>query len=159
MITIPELKAYLQTLGNECLNSDNSRMFNHIEMVVDDSEMANVLQDHEQGMNSLLVGVLPDFAVSGEENNAKWLNLCSFYVLDKTDYSEYDREGFHNIFAQTQLKAREVVYHLLEAKANHEGLFCGFLSWLNEDSISVNPVWRFSDCNGWVISFNFKSRL
>jgi hypothetical protein len=100
---------------------------------------------------------MPDFDMKGDQDNSKWQNMLQFFILDKTDYSEHDRDSFLDIFVQTQSKAQAFVYKLLDDKANHEGVFCGFLSWLKEDSISVKPVWKMNGCNGWTVIINLES--
>jgi hypothetical protein len=102
---------------------------------------------------------MPDYHMKGEEDNSKWENILQFFILDKTDYSEHDRAAFLNIFAETQIKAKAFVYKLLKDKADIDGVFCGFLSWLKEDSISVTPVWKMNECNGWTVTINLESSL
>jgi hypothetical protein len=97
--------------------------------------------------------------MNGVQDNEKWENILQFFILDKTDYSEHDRDGFLKIFVDTQIKAQAFVYKLLEDKANVEGVFCGFLSWLKEDSINVTPVWKMNECNGWTVTINLESSL
>lgn len=140
-------------------DTENQKMFNFFDMVIDDSELSKVLEDRVQEDNTFLISVMPEFYIKGTEDNANWENILQLFVLDKTDYSEHDRDGFRNIFVQTQAKAQAFVNKLLEDKANHKGVFCGFLSWLKEDSISVLPVWKKNGCNGWVISINLDSSL
>ena len=140
-------------------DTENQKMFNFFDMVIDDSELSKVLEERVPEDNTFLISVMPDFAIKGTEDNAKWENSLQFFILDKTDYSEHDRDSFRNIFVQTQAKAQAFVNKLLDDKANHEGIFCGFLSWLKEDSIIVTPVWKKQSCNGWMIEINLDSSL
>ena len=136
----------IATLGDE----NNNKFFKFATMIIDDSELAKVLKERVPEENTFLISVMPDYSMKGEQDNEKWENILQFFILDKTDYSENDHDAFLDIFVQTQIKAQALVYKLLQDKANEDGVFCGFLSWLKEDSISVRPVWKMNGCNGWT---------
>lgn len=159
MLPINRLLEYQAEVCASLLDADNKKLFNFTDMIIDDSELAKVLKDRVRDDNTFLISVMPDYRIKGDEDNAKWENVLQFFILDKTDYSEHDRDGFRNIFVKTQIKAQAFINKLLEDKANHEGVFCGFLSWLKEDSISVQPVWKMNECNGWTVTINLDSSL
>lgn len=154
MLPINRLLEYQSEVCALLLDENDNRLFNFTDMIIDDSELSKVLEERVQEDNTFLISVMPEFYMKGTEDNAKWENVLQFFILDKTDYSEHDRDGFRNIFVQTQTKAQAFVSKLLDDKANHEGGFCGFLSWLKEDSIIVTPVWKKQGCNGWMIEIN-----
>lgn len=147
-----ECKAELMTNENQ-----QKKMFNFTTLIVDDSELSKVLKERTEEDSTYLIGVMPEFAMKGEEDNSEWENILSFLVLDKTDYSEHDRDAYINIFATTQIKAKAFVDKLIDDKANHEGVFCNFLAKLDIGSITVKPVWKKESCNGWIIELNFDS--
>lgn len=159
MLPINRLREYQAEVCAALLDENGKKLFNFHDMIIDNSELAKVLKERVQEDSTFLIAVMPDYAMNGQEDNAKWENILQFFVLDKTDYSEHDRDAFINIFAETQKKAQAFVYKLLEDKANIDGVFCGFLSWLNEDSISVQPVWKMNECNGWTITINLETSL
>ena len=159
MLPINRLLEYQAEVIASLFDEDENKMFNFTDMIIDDSELSKVLEERVSEDNTFLISVMPDFAIKGTEDNAKWENILQFFILDKTDYSEHDRDGFRNIFIQTQAKAQAFVTKLLDDKANHEGVFCGFLSWLKEDSIIVSPVWKKQSCNGWMIEINLETNL
>jgi hypothetical protein len=66
---------------------------------------------------------------------------------------------FQKMFVKTQVKAKAFIDKLIADKQDNQGLFCGFLNWLQEDSISVDPVWKKMDCNGWLIEINLETSL
>jgi hypothetical protein len=65
--------------------------------------------------------------------------MLQFFILDKTDYSEHDRDAFLNIFVKR--KSTRALLINYSDKTNSEGVFCGFIL-VKEDSISVKPVWK-----------------
>ena len=159
MLPINRLKEYQAELCEFLRDENGKKLFNYYDMIIDDSELANVLKERAEEDNTFLISVMPDYIMKGQQDNEKWENILQFFILDKTDYSDNDREAFLDIFVQTQYKASRFVYKLLEDKANVDGVFCGFISWLREDSISVRPVWKMNGCNGWTVTINLDSAL
>jgi hypothetical protein len=158
MLPINRLKEYQAEVCEALRDEENKKLFNFYDMIIDDSELANILEARDSEDNTFLISVMPDYTMKGEQDNEKWENILQFFILDKTDYSE-GRDAFFAIFVKTQIKAQAFVYKLLEDKANKDGVFCGFLSWLKEDSISVRPVWKMNGCNGWTVTINLDSSL
>lgn len=159
MLPINRLREYQAEVAAVLLDENNNRMFNYCDMVIDNSELSKILKERVPEDNTYLIAVMPEFNMKGEQDSAKWENILQFFILDKTDYSEHDRDSYLNIFVQTQAKAQAFVNKLLEDKSNHEGLFCGFLSWLDESSIRVYPVWKKDGCNGWAVEINLDTPL
>lgn len=159
MLPLNRLREYQAEVAAVLFDENNNKMFNYCDMVVDDSELSKILKERVEEDNTFLISVVPEFNMKGEEDQAKWENVLQFFILDKTDYSEHDRDSYLNIFVNTQAKAQAFVEKLLEDKANHEGLFCGFLSWLDENSIRVYPVWKKEQCNGWAVEINLDTPL
>lgn len=154
MLPLNRLREYQAEVAAVLFDDQNNKMFNYCDMVVDDSELSKILEDRGEEDNTFLISIVPSFNMKGEEDKAKWENVLMFFILDKTDYSEHDRDGYLNIFVKTQAKAQVFVEKLLEDKTNLDGMFCGFLSWLDENSIVVNPVWKKNGCNGWSVEIN-----
>lgn len=161
MLLLNRLNEYLAECKASITNNAEVpvKYFNYATMVVDDSELANVLKEREEEDNTYLIAVVPEFNMKGREDSAEWQNMLAFFILDKTDYSENDRDAYLNIFATTQVKAKAFVDKLLEDKSNHSGVFCNFLAKLDESSITVKPVWKKNGCNGWIVELNFDSPL
>ncbi len=155
MIPINRLREYQAECLDLIRDENGKKMFNFADMVVDDSELATILKERIENDNTFLICVLPEFYMKGTEDNTEWKNITEFFILDKTDYSEHDRDSYLNIFATTQLKALAFVEKLIEDKTNMTGSMCGFLQRLNEDSIAVKPVWKKNGCNGWLVELNF----
>jgi hypothetical protein len=159
MLPINRLREYQAEVCVQLLDATGKKLFNFTDMIIDTTELSKVLKERVEEDNTFLISVMPDYDMKGEEDNSKWENMLQFFILDKTDYSEHDRDAFLNIFVKTQIKTRAFVDKLLEDKTNGEGVFCGFLSWLKEDSISVKPVWKMNECNGWTVTINLESAL
>jgi hypothetical protein len=159
MLPINRLREYQVEVIASLFDDEGNKMFNYQDMVVDDSELSKLLKERVKEDNTYLIAVMPSFYMKGDEDRSKWENVLMFYILDKTDYSEHDRDSYLNIFVETQVKAKAFVDKLLRDKTNLEGMFCGFLSWLDENSIAVNPVWKKDGCNGWVVEINLDTPL
>lgn len=159
MLPINRLREYQAEVAAVLLDGNGDKMFNYCDLIIDDSELSKILKERVPEDNTYLIAVMPEFNMKGEEDNTKWENILQFFILDKTDYSDHDRDSYLNIFVQTQAKAQAFVKKLLEDKANHNGLFCGFLSWLDENSIRVYPVWKKDGCNGWAVEINLDTLL
>lgn len=159
MLPLNRLREYQAEVCATLLDEHGQRMFNYANMVVDDSELSKFLGERVPEENTFLIAVVPSFRVKGQEDNAKWDNALLFFILDKTDYSEHDHDSYINIFVQTQKKAQAFIDKLLEDKQNNQSLFCGFLNWLQEDSISIDPVWKKQGCNGWMVEINLETVL
>jgi hypothetical protein len=155
MLPINRLREYQAEVCAQLLDGNGKKLFNYSNLIIDNAELSKFLKDREPEENTFLIAVMPDFQMKGEEDRSKWENILQFFILDKTDYSEHDHDGYIDIFVETQAKAQAFVDKLIEDKSNREGVFCNFLSWLDENSISVRPVNKKDGCNGWVVELNF----
>jgi hypothetical protein len=155
MLPLNRLREYQAEVCAQLLDENGKKLFNYTDMIIDNSELSKLLKERVEEDNTFLIAVMPEFQMKGEEDRSKWENMLQFFILDKTDYSEHDRDGYLNIFVQTQAKAQALVDKLIEDKSNREGVFCNFLSWLDENSIRVSPVWKMDQCNGWMVELNF----
>ncbi|WP_116787617.1 hypothetical protein [Flavobacterium psychrotrophum] len=129
-----------------------------VETVVTAEELAKLLNDHSEEQNILMLCLWPYKKMTGAEDRAMWSNTMGFFFLTKTDYSEFDREGLLQIFDSTELTAKRFVEKLLSDKADNASIFCNALSFLDENSISVDPVKALNGCNGHYVEFTLKTR-
>lgn len=159
MLALNRILEYQAEIVASLVDEGGKKLFNFTDMIIDNSELSKVLKERKAEDNTFLIAVMPDFSMNGQQDKAKWENVLQFFILDKTDYSEHDRDAFLNIFVQTQYKAMRFVYQLLEDKGRSDGVFCGFFTCLKEDSISVTPVWKMNECNGWSVTINLESSL
>lgn len=154
MLPINRIREYQAEVKAQLKDEQDKPLFNYINMIIDKPNLSKLLKEREEEENTYLIAVLPEFRLKGSEDNTKWVNILSFFILNKTDYSEHDQDSFINIFVETQVKAKAFVDKLLFDKANHTGAMCDFLNLLDENSIAVNPVWMMDGCNGWVVEIN-----
>ena len=157
MLPINRLLEYQAEVCATLLDDNTNKLFNYSTMIVDDSELSKVLEERTDEESAFLISVVPSFNLSGAENASKWNNTLLFFILEKTDYSAHDRDTFLDIFTRTQSITQQFVDKLLEDKADNNSLFCGFLSWLNEEYITVDPVWKKQGCNGWMVQINLET--
>lgn len=159
MLPINRLREYQAEVIASLFDEQSNKIFNYAELIINESQLAKILKERKEEDNTFLIAVMPEFNMKGDEDRAKWENILQFFILDKTDYSENDHDEYIDIFVQTQAKAQAFVNKLVDDKANHNGMFCSFLSWLDENSIRVYPVWNMNGCNGWAVEINLDSPL
>ena len=153
MLKIADLKTYAADIMNEI---ESIKSF---ELAVTKFNLSKFMQKHRKDMNMLMLVLIPEHDMTGSEDNARWENTVGFYFLEKTNYSEHDHEGYLSIFERTQQVAKEFVDKLLNDKADNTGLFCGFLAFLDENSISVTPIVAIDGCNGYYLEISMKSNV
>lgn len=153
MLKVSQLRQYTNTV-KDAISEINSAY-----LVVSKDELMKFLQDHNSEQNTMMLSVVPEHDMAGSQDNARWQNTLGFYFLEKTDYSEYDHDGFLSIFERTQAVAEKFVHKLLTDKCDNTGLFCGFLAWLEEDSFTATPVKMLNGCNGYYIQLAMKSNI
>lgn len=154
MLPINRIREYQAEVKATLKDEQDKPIFNYVNMIIDKPNLASILKDLPEEANTYLIAVVPEFRLKGTEDNVKAVNILSFFILNKTDYSEYDHDSFIGIFVETQAKAEAFIKKLLADKANFTGALCHFLQLLDEKSISVNPVWNMDGCNGWVVDIN-----
>jgi hypothetical protein len=155
MLPLNRLREYQAEVCAQLIDEKGKKLFNFSDLIIEDTELSKLLKERVSEDNTFLIAVMPDFDMKGGEDNSKWENILAFFILDKTDYSEHDHDSYINIFIETQIKTQAFVDKLLEDKANRDGIFCNFLSWLDESSIHVKPVVKKDGCNGWMVELNF----
>lgn len=155
MILINRLLEFQAEVCEILRDENNHKIFGYSDMIIDDSELSKILKDRTKDQNTFLISVMPDGGLKGEENSLTCNNALSFFILDKTDYSEFDRDGYRNIFVSTQQKAQMFLNHIIQNKYNS----CGLLNGLKENSINYMPVWKKESCNGWMITLNIDTLL
>ena len=153
MLTITNLKNYCQQVQQAI------PQIKVMHMAVSSDNLVRFMNDHSVDQNTLMVALVPEHSLNGEQDSARWENNVGFYFLEKTDYSQHDNEGFLSIFERTQEIAMEFVRKLVVDKSENTGLFCNFLAFFNENSVQVRPVVALNGCNGYYVEFLFESYL
>ncbi|MFP9100914.1 hypothetical protein ACLI09_17850 [Flavobacterium sp. RHBU_24] len=151
MFTIPQLKQYSQVL------TDTVPAIKKWEIAVTVEELSQIVKDHKKTDNMLLLSLVPHHDVEGDQHDAQYRNVCGFFLLEKTDYKE-GQEKYLEIFERTQQAAADLVARMREDKDSGGGIFCNFLSGLDESSISIDPIKMQDGCNGHYVAVNFKTR-
>ena len=104
-------------------------------------------------MLSLVPGDGPD----GSADAAQYTNTLGFFFLEKTDYSNLKRPEYIAIWTRTQVVVKLFIDKMLMDKADNEGMFCGFLAWLEEGSFSIEPIKALNSCNGYYVELVMKT--
>jgi len=147
MITIQRYREFLLEIKNTITG------INYQTMVVDDSELVSLLKEREDTDNTMLIGVMPDFQLSGQEDASQWTNLLMIMVLQKVTQKDTTDDEYILVYQQTQQIAKEIVYLLLEQKSDNTGI-CEIVDKIVEDSIAIKPVYKKAGCNGWMIEID-----
>jgi len=127
-------------------------------VILDDSELTNFLKELKLSDNSVLIAIMPQFPVQGQDDAIKWNNQLQFMILKKSadrDFKNHDE--YLDMFQETQLLMKQFVEILLSSKTGDNGDICGLLNEMVEQSLLVYPVWRKAQCNGWAVEFDLLS--
>lgn len=151
MIQINKLREFLDETKTEIDE------INFVELVVDDSELEKFMKDQTSDENTMLFAVVPDFNTQGSDDAIKWNNKLLFFVVEKINEQDLDHSEYLDVFDRTQSVMRKFVTSVVEKKSNQELMCCSILREMDESSITVEPVWRKCECNGWVITFDLLS--
>lgn len=127
-------------------------------VVVTKEEISRFMKEHSEEENMLLIGIIPEHDVVGSEDAWETENDLGFYILEKTDYSEYDHDSYLDVFSRTQEAASQFVSFILEQSNNIDSSICGlFANFGNKINIPITPIKGLSGCNGYFIGINFKN--
>ncbi|SFU49153.1 hypothetical protein SAMN05216480_10548 [Pustulibacterium marinum] len=152
MILISDIENYIQNSIDRLLDDEGAKMFNYFQTVLDDSELTKFMKDEFSGeKNTGLFLVIPRYDGSGSEDAFLFQTRLMIFFVDKTDFSEHDHASYIQIFKDVQVKVNAFIDLMIEQKS--DGKYCEVLSFLEERSLSVNPVWKKSGCNGFVMEF------
>lgn len=149
MIDVSKLYDFIKKAKDEILEIKS------VELVVDDSELVNRMESKTSLDNYILLSVVPEFdtSPSRDEDSIMHSNYLMFMVLKKLDYSNFfsqdERIKFWNESQQVMKKFEEF---LIEAKTTGVDGLCPEFQHLDERSIQIQPVWKFAQGNGWMLT-------
>lgn len=126
-------------------------------VVVTKDDIVKFMNDHNESDNMLLIGIVPEHDVSGNEDALLVENDFGFYILAKTDYSEYDHDAFLDIFADTQQAAFDLVNLITEKNTERGSSFCGLFQRLADVAFPITPIKGLNSCNGYFIGVNVET--
>lgn len=152
MIPINRLKEYLVETKAKITE------INYTQLVIDDSQFANIVKEREPEDNCMMIAVLPMHAVTGKQDQEKMINEMLFFFVEKQADKDNNHDDMINVFARTQHVAKKFIDLILEEKAN-ESTICGIMADIIEDSIIVETVWSKTQTHGYMVAFDIKSRL
>jgi len=152
MVTVSQLKAYGAVLQS-AINT-----IGHNKTIVDDSQLVNDLDAITPEHKHLLYLIIPSAKNDGQDDALRKNNNVQFLVLQKTD-DTITHDAFLEIMEQTQQTALAIERHMLLSKTDPSNDGCSFMVWLQESTISIDPIWDYAECNGWTIEFSMKTSL
>lgn len=154
MILIADFEDFLDVAMAELLEEDGyTQMFNYRQTVMDDSELSNFMKDEfTESKNTGIFFVVPGYGGTGSQDNFRLVTGIMLFFVDKTDYSEHDHAGYMAIIKRVQVKVNSFLEFMLYERSS--GSYCQLLSFLDEKSVTVNPVWKRDGCNGWVVQID-----
>src|SRR5690554_4409116 len=126
-------------------------------VVVTKEEISRFMREHDRTDNTLLIGIVPEHDITGTIDNLKMENSLGFYLLDKTDYSDNDQDGFLDIFAKVQETAHELVAFIIDQNENGSSSVCGLFQYLDDVSFPITPIKGLEGCNGYFVGVSFDS--
>ena len=129
------------------------------ELVVNESQLANFVKELSEEDNNILLGIIPEAAMVGDQDSLKWNNALLFFIFKKTSSRDVTHNDFIDIFNETLNCANQLVEILLAEKSGDNGDFCGIANELVEDSIDVQPVWNYFGCNGYLVKISLLTNV
>jgi len=153
MISPLILKAFCNDMQNKI------EAINKNEVVIDDSQLSKFLEALKPNENLFLLGIIPEYVVTGEQDKTKYKNQLMFNILKKTTASNLKHDEFIQILNETVLAAKKFVEILVSEKSGDDGDFCGVANDIIENSIRVYPIWNKAECHGWAIDVDLLSNL
>ena len=122
--------------------------------VVDDSQLSTKISDCRNEDNMLLVGMIPNYGTTGTNADSyRDTTQGMIMILEKTDYSNLTDDEFIDLFERTYQVAKSVRNMLLQLAT--EGCNSSVRN-IFVDSLTIEPVWKKSDCNGYLINFDIE---
>ena len=152
MVTVNQLKAF----GAVLQDAIPAIGFNNT--VVDDSQLVKDLRNITPEHGHILYMVIPSANNEGNDDALRKNNRVQLLLLQKSDKS-ITHEAFLQVMQQTQETALEIERIMLAQKTEPSNAGCTFMVWLQESSISIDPIWNYAECDGWSIEFNMKTRV
>lgn len=128
-------------------------------VVVTKEEISKFMRDHDISDNTLLIGIVPEHDVAGNEDAWMVENDLGFYLLDKTDYSEHDHDSYLDIFAKTQQIAFDFVQLITIRNYDKNSTICGLFQNIDDVSFPITPVKALDGCNGYFVGINFDTHF
>ncbi len=123
-----------------------------IEVLVSDDELVELLTDHKETDNIMLVAVLPNYGGFGEEDNSGIISYLQFFVLEKVGKSNFkNKDEYLAVFNRTLLAATE----FLDAMFNLEVVNCS--SERLQYDFQIRPISHKAKCNGYEIQIDSKA--
>jgi len=153
MINPLALKAFCVDMQNKI------DAINKNEVVIDDSQLVKFLEAFKPNENLFLLGIIPEYIITGDQDKTKYKNQLMFNILKKTTASNVKHDEFIQILNETALAAKRFVEILVSEKSGDDGDFCGIANDILESSIRIYPIWNKAECHGWAIDVDLLSHL
>ena len=122
------------------------------EVLVTDDELVDLLNEHKEAQNIMLIAVLPSYGGFGEEDNSGAISFLQFFILEKVDYKKFkSRDEYIAVFQRTLTAA----VAFLDAMFNLEIVNCS--SEKLQYDFQIRPISRKAGCNGYEIQIDSKA--
>lgn len=152
MITINQIREFVA----ESVSSIDALKKGRVIVTKDD--LNRFVKEHHEDDNFLLLGIVPEHDISGGADAYEMSDDLGFYILAKTNYSEYDYDAYLDIFRDAQTIARDFVDYMFALSLNEENGNCHFLQSLNVNAnISISPVKAMAGCNGYYVGLQLEN--
>ena len=152
MVDLLQLQQYLDVVKEAIPAINTTRL------VIDDSQIVEIMRDIKESENLILLGIVPSHAVSGQDiDDMRSKDMLAFLVLKKVDRKVKHSEFIDNLHS-CQKAIREVEFKLLNDYADIENC-SSFLRQLIHSSITIDPVWGLAGTDGYEINFSLHTNL
>jgi len=129
-----------------------------VDFVIKESHLAKIIKE-VKATDIMLAVVIPSAdATAFDEDNLGDNNSGLIYVLKPAGRSTDTDSKMIDRIETTQLVIENIKALMLVDKTHHELGFCpNFMTELDINSMHTDPEYDFLGCDGWSLSFNFKT--
>lgn len=131
----------------------------YAQIIIDDSEFSKFLEERKPAENTMLFAVLPDHSVQGSQDKLMYNNYLRFFILNKAANKNMKHDDKLDLYNDVQLSVNAFIKLIVNEKSGEDGDFCGILTFLKEDSLSIDLVWDKQQCWGYDITFEIKTQI
>jgi hypothetical protein len=152
MVDILRLQEYLDEV------KEAVPAINITRLVVDDSQIIEIMKDIREKDNLILLAIIPSHSVTGTNiDSLQAKDSMAFLVVKKVDRSLKHTEFINNLHScQQAIKAVEL--KLLNDMSNDENC-TSIMRQLEPTSINIEPVWGLAGTDGYEINFYLHTSL
>jgi len=148
MIPLTEYKAYFEGMMRTDIR------IKRVLLVINESHLAKVIKDIDDD-ELFMIAVIPSADVNAmNADNRGDMNAGLIYIVNKVDRKSYDDSEMLQVLGRTQSVMNNVKQKMVDDCQSNT---VTEMTQLDLPSMHMDPEYDFLGCDGWSLSFNFKT--